>query len=90
MSEKDESSGGRNSRRAKEGHTGHERKLSPLKATDVIIDCFPEACPCCAQSDIDAHSGRTTDINSLIFLNLRSTSLNTVYLLVNVVTAKKQ
>ena len=57
MSEKDERSGGRNSRGAKAGHTEHQRKLSLLKATDVVIDCFPEACSCCAQSDIDVHGG---------------------------------
>lgn len=54
---KAESSGGRNSRGAKQGHTGHQRKLSPLKKTDVIIDCFPETCPCCAQSDIEVQGG---------------------------------
>ncbi|WP_299143955.1 DUF6444 domain-containing protein, partial [uncultured Vibrio sp.] len=54
---KTESSGGRNSRGAKEGHTGHQRKLSPLKDTDTIINCFPDTCPCCAQSDIDVHGG---------------------------------
>ncbi|WP_332406005.1 IS66 family transposase, partial [Vibrio metschnikovii] len=47
----------RNSRGAKEGHTGHQRKLSRLKTTDVVIDCFPEVCPCCAQSDIDIQGG---------------------------------
>ncbi|WP_110410664.1 IS66 family transposase [Vibrio rumoiensis] len=54
---KNESSGGRNSRGAKKGHTGHQRKLSPLKDTDIIIDCFPDSCPCCEQSDIDVHDG---------------------------------
>ena len=57
---------------------------------DVVTDCFPEACPWCAQSDSYFLVGRTTGIKPLVFPNLRSTSLNTVYLLVNVATAKKQ
>nr|OEF29294.1 hypothetical protein OA9_23660 [Vibrio cyclitrophicus 1F97] len=55
MSKKDESSGGRNLRGAKKGHTGHQRKLSPLKDKDIIIDGFPDSCLCCAQSDIYVH-----------------------------------
>ncbi len=57
MSEKRESYDGRNSRGAIHGHIGHQRQLSPLKETDVIIDGFPEICPCCAQSDIEVQGG---------------------------------
>ncbi|WP_408646314.1 hypothetical protein [Vibrio rumoiensis] len=32
-------------------------KTFPVKDTDIIIDCFPDSCPCCEQSDIDVHDG---------------------------------
>ena len=75
---KDESSGGRNSRGAKEGHTGHQRKLSPLKKTDVIINCFPELVLVALNLTLRSKVGHTISIRSSIFQNPLSISPNTV------------
>ncbi|MEB5529296.1 IS66 family transposase [Vibrio cholerae] len=53
---KPQSSGGRHSRGAKPGHTGHQRQLSALKETDSVVECWPDTCcPCCGESKMVYH-----------------------------------